>query len=177
MMAKEIELRERLLGRPGKPMIEAIAADAVADEAMLAALFGFVYSGEDPLRWRAAWAIEKVTARYPQCVVGERSKMMQLCMQDNIPDGLRRLLLSILYSLATDSELDVDFYNFLLGRMCDLQSPPGVQSLAMTLACRMSRVDSDLQEEFLCILRNMEKDYYSAGLKSVLRNCLKRKKY
>ena len=102
---------------------------------------------------------------------------MQLCMQDNIPDGLRRLLLSILYSLATDSELDVDFYNFLLGRMCDLQSPPGVQSLAMKLACRMSRVDSDLQEEFLCILRNMEKDYYSAGLKSVLRNCLKRKKY
>ena len=41
-MTKEIELRKRLLGRPSKPMIEIIAAEAVADEAMLAALFGFV---------------------------------------------------------------------------------------------------------------------------------------
>ena len=176
-MVKEINLRKRLLGRPSRLSIEAIAADAVADEDTLAALVGFVYSGEDPLRWRAAWAIEKVAARYPQLVAGERAKMMRLCMQDDIPDGLRRLLLSILYSLAEDDEFDVDFYNFLLSRMCDLKSPPGVQSLAMKLACRMSRVDSDLQEEFLCILRNMEKDYYSAGLKSVLCNCLKRKKY
>lgn len=177
MAGMEEKLRKQLLGRPSRSMTEAIAADAVADEDVLAVLFGFVYSGTDPLRWRAAWAIEKVCNRCPQLVVNERGKMMRLCMQDDIPDGLRRLLLSILYGLAADGDFDVDFYNFLLCRMCDLKSPPGVQSLAMKLACRMSRVDSDLQEEFLCILCNMEKDYYSAGLKSVLRNCLKREKY
>lgn len=177
MSTMENRLREQLLGRPGRSVIEAIAADAVASEAVLAALLGFVYSGEDPLRWRAAWAIEKVAARYPLYVVGERSKMMRLCMQDEIPDGLRRLLLSILYSLSADSEFEVDFYNFLLSRMCDLQSPPGVQALAMKLACRMSSMDADLHHEFLCILRNVDKDYYSAGLRAVLRNCLKRKKH
>lgn len=177
MPGMENKLRERLLVRPSRSVIEAVAADAVADEAVLAALFGFVYSGEDPLRWRAAWAIEKVSSRHPQLVANERDKMMRLSMQDDIPDGLRRLLLGILYGLSEDGEFDVHFYDFLLSRMCDLKSPPGVQALAMKLAHRMSSVDPDLQEEFLCILRNMEKDYYTAGLKSVLRNCLKRKKY
>lgn len=177
MAGMEEKLRGQLLGRPSRSMVEAIAADAVADEDVLAVLFGFVYSEKDPLRWRAAWAIEKVSNRYPQLVTNERDKMMRLCMQDDIPDGLRRLLLSILYGLAADGDFDVDFYNFLLFRMCDLQSSPGVQSLAMKLACRMSSMDADLHHEFLCILRSVEKDYYSAGLKSVLRSCLKRKIY
>lgn len=167
-------LRQRLSGRPDKVVTLAVAAEAIADEAVLDALVRFVYSDEDPLRWHAAWALEKVSALRPSLLLDVQGDMRQLAMQADIPSGLRRLLLGILHNLPHDEALDVAFFNFLLDRMCDLQSPPGVQALAMKLACRMSRVDPDLHQEFLCIVRGLELDYYSAGLRSAARNCLRR---
>ena len=168
-------LRQRLSGRPDKALTMALAAEAMTDELILGALLRLVYEGEDPLRWRVAWVLEKVSAERPSLVSGERSALMLLAMQADVPDGLCRLLLGILYNLQDAEALDVPFFNFLLDRMCDLQSPPGVQSLAMKLACRMSRIDTELHREFLCILRDMELDYYSAGVKAVVRHCLKKK--
>ena len=55
------------------------------------------------------------------------------------------------------------------------KSFPGVQALAVKVAARMSRIDDALYEEFLCILRNMELGYYSAGVRAAVRNCLKYK--
>ena len=169
----ERALSQRLAGHPNKAVTMTVAAEAMADEAVLDVLIRFVYSGEDPLRWRAAWALEKVSALCPSLLLGVRGDMRQLAMQSDTPSGLRRLLLNILYHLPNDEALDVAFFNFLLDKMCDLQSPPGVQALAMKLACRMSRVNPDLHQEFLCIVRNIELDYYSAGLRSAVRNCLR----
>jgi hypothetical protein len=101
--------------------------------------------------------------------------MKALAMQDDTPDGLCRLTLGILYHLPDDEDLDVAFFNFLLDVMLNLQSPPGVQSLAMKLAYRQSKSDGDLHKEFLCIIRNLELDYYSAGVRSVVKKCLKGK--
>ena len=174
-IAEELEktLKQRLSRHPDKSLTMAIAAEAMVDEVLLNALIRLLYSGEGPLRWRTAWVLEKVSALNPALLLGNYSDMRQLAMQSDVPNGLRRLLLSILYHLPYDGDLDVTFFNFLLDSMCDLQSPPGVQALAMKLAYRMSRVDSDLHQEFLCIVRNLELDYYSAGLRSVARNCLR----
>ncbi len=166
-------LRLRLMDKPCKALPMAIAAEAIADEKVLDALLSFVYHGDDPLRWRAAWALEKVVGQCPSLLIGEGTRMKALAMQTDTPDGLRRLLLGILYHLPENEELDVAFFNFLLDKMLDLQVPPGVQALAMKLACRQSKSDSDLHKEFLCIVRNMELDYYSAGIRAVARNCLK----
>ena len=167
------ELHHRLLGRPCKALPTTIAAEAITNKVVLEILFSFIYNGEDPLRWRAAWAIEKVCKQHPQLVLSERERMKSLAMQTDTPDGLRRLLLSILHQLPSDADLDVVFFNFLLDKMVDLQSPPGVQSLAMKLAYRQSKSDSDLHKEFLSIVHNMELVYYSAGVRSVAHNCLK----
>ena len=168
-------LRLRLMGRPCKTLITTIAAEAVADKMVLAALLSFLYDEEDSLRWRAAWALEKVASQYPSFLIDESARMKALAMQDDTPDGLRRLLLGILHHLPDDEDFDIAFFNFLLDVMIDLQSPPGVQSLAMKLAYRQSKSDGDLHKEFLCIIRSMELDYYSAGVRSVVKKCLKGK--
>lgn len=77
--------------------------------------------------------------------------------------------------MPDSEELDVAFFNFLLDRIGCLQSPSGVQALVIKVAARMSRIDDALHEEFLCVLRSMELDYYPAGVRAVVRNCLKRK--
>ena len=170
---RENLLRKRLSGHPNKALTMAIAAEALADDAVLDMLFRLLYHGDAPLRWRAAWVLEKVGISHPLLVAGERRGLIRQLMQPGTPDGLSRLLLSILYHLPDEEILDVPFFNFLLDKMGDLQSPPGVQALAMKLACRMSRKAPDLHQEFLYIVRDMELDYYSAGVRAVARNCLK----
>ncbi len=166
-------LRLRLMSRPSKTLITAIAAEAIADKMLLDALLALMCNEEDSLRWRAAWALEKVASQCPSLLIGEWARMKALAMQDDTPDGLRRLILGILYHLPDDEDFDVAFFDFLLDVMIDLQSPPGVQSLAMKLAYRQGKSDSDLHKEFLCIIRSMELDYYSAGVRSVAKKCLK----
>jgi hypothetical protein len=152
-----------------------IAAEAIANKMVLDALLSFLHDGEDSLRWRAAWALEKVASQCPSLLIDERSRMKALAIREDTPSGLRRLTLGILYHLPGDEDFDVDFFNFLLDAQIDLQPPSGVQSLAMKLAYRQSKSDGDLHKEFLCIIRNLELDYYSAGVRSVVKKCLKGK--
>ena len=168
-------LRLRLSARPCKTLITTIAAEAMVDKMILDALLSFLHDGEDSLRWRAAWALEKVASQCPSLLIDERTRMKALAMQADTPDGLRRLLLGILHHLPDDEDIDIAFFDFLLDVMIDLQSPSGVQSLAMKLAYRQSKSDSDLHKEFLCIIRNLEFDYYSAGVRAVVKKCLKGK--
>lgn len=169
-------LCERLVGFPNKSTIMAIASEAMSDAVVLNALFSYMYGSNDTLRWRAAWVVEKVSASMPMIVEGERSRIARMAMRDDTPNGLRRLLLHILYNLSDSSDLDVSLFNFLIDVMTDIHSSPGVQSLAIKFADRMSRVDADLHDEFLCILRNMELTYYSPGVNAAVRKCLTRKK-
>lgn len=168
-------LQERLSGHPAKELTLAVAREAMADASVLDALLLFVYEGGDPLRWRAAWVLEKVSEQRPSLLVAEHGRIVALAMRTDIPDGLRRLLLSIMHNMPDARVLDVELFNFLLETMLDLKVPPGVQSLAMKLAHRMSRTYDELHEEFLCVVRNMELDYYSAGVRSVVRHCMKKR--
>ena len=168
-------LRLSLMSRPSKTLITAIATEAIADKMLFDALLSLMCNEEDSLRWRAAWVLEKVAGQCPSLLIDERSRMKALAMQADTPDGLRRLLLGILHHLPDDEDFDIAFFNFLLDVMIDLQSPPGVQSLAMKLAYRQSKSDGDLYKEFLCIIRNLELDYYTADVRSAVKKCLKGK--
>ena len=168
-------LHERLTRRPSKALILSLAREAMADTKVLDALFLLIYRGEEPCRWRAAWVISKVSEQCAELVASQRSQIVREIMALDASSGLQRLLLGIYYNMPEADELDVEFFNFLLDRMGCLQSPPGVQALAVKVAARMSRIDDALYEEFLCILRNMELGYYSAGVRAAVRNCLKYK--
>lgn len=159
--------------RPSKSHTLALAHDALADATVLAQLLHVIYEGADPTRWHAAWAIEKVAHQAPQLLLGERRRLMHLAMHTDTTHGLRRLLLTTLHHLPDEEVIDVAFFDYLLQQMTDLQSPPAVQAIAMKLAERHSRIEPALHDEFLCIVRNIELDYYSPALRSVARRYIK----
>lgn len=169
-------MRQRLSVRISKKMVLEVAKEAMADEVMLGILYNFIYCGEEPLRWRAAWVVEQISMLYPSIVYSERRALMQLAMQSGISEGLLRLLLGVIYRLCDDEEINVAFFNFLLDKMCALKSSPGVQSLSIKLACRMSGADADLHREFLCVAQNMEFDCYSPAVKTTILKCLNTKR-
>ena len=160
--------------RPNKSSTLAIAHNAIADATLLAQQLHIVYEGNGPERRHAAWIIEKVALLQPTLLLGERHRLVRLAMNADIPHGLRRLLLATIHHLPAEEEIDVSFFNFLLQQMTDLQSPPGVQAIAMKLAERHSRTESALHDEFLCIVRNIELDYYPPALRSVARKFIKK---
>ena len=166
----------RLLSNLNKGCIMEIAVEAVADDAILQALFHLMADDNPSLRWRAAWALEKVSRLQPSLLRTRHRELTEMTVSPDITDGHRRLLLGILYNLPNEEELNVKLFNYLLYKMTDLKSPSGVQALSMKLASRMSLIDDDLHDEFLCIVRNMDLEYYSAGVKSIARNYLKKKR-
>lgn len=169
------EIRTRLTSPPSKALTLTLAQEAMGDDAILSALLHLIYHDTSPVRWRAAWVIEKVSGRYPSSVSPEVSRLTELAMCPDIAHGLRRLLLRIIYNVPDRANMDVAFFNFLLDTMLDPQATPGVQSLAMKLASRISACDRDLHDEFLCLVGNMELEYYSKGVCSVARECLKKR--
>lgn len=169
-------LSGHLLGNLNKECITKLAVEAVNDGTVLDALFQLMSDKNPSLRWRAAWALEKVSRLQPSLLQTSHREITEMAVSPDITDGHRRLLLSILYNLPNGEELDVKLFNYLLDKMTDLKSPSSVQALSMKLASRMSLMNRDLHNEFLCIIRNMDLEYYSAGVKSVVRNCLKKKR-
>lgn len=155
--------------RPNKATILALADEAMSDASMFAELLRKVYEGPHPECWHAAWVIEKIAQQHPSLLIGERSRLVKQAIAPDTPDGLRRLLLTTLHHLPDESELDVKFFNFLLDKMTDLQSPSAVQAIAMKLALRLSSTEPSLQDELLCIIHNLELDYYPPALRSVAR--------
>ena len=168
-------LRMRLQKPPSKSLILEIATEAVNDAFVLNALFQLMASGDKSLRWRAAWAVEKVASMHPSLLIGKYDEIRGWVLSTDTSDSFKRLLLGVLYHLPKREALDVELFNFLLDKMVDLQSPSSVQALSMKLASRMSCMDADLHDEFLCILRNMCLEFYSAGVRAAVRNCLKEK--
>lgn len=159
----------RLADLHDKTLAMAIADEAIHDATMLSALWHLVDGADNPVRWRAAWALEKVSEQCPSLLMDKRHRLMELVMQHDMPKGLCRLLLSILYHLPSEEKLDVPFFNFILDMMADFRMPPGVQALAMKLAAGMSMEHKELFTEFLCVVRHMESSCYSAGVRAVIR--------
>ncbi len=176
--ARDIQenLHTRLSGRPSKELTLVVSREALADEEVLKVLLTLLYEGDDPVRWRAAWVLEKVSNRQPLLIAKERSKIVAMVTQEGVSNGLRRLLMGILHNLPDDEKIDVELLNYLLSTMLDLKASPGVQALAMKLATRISRRHEELHKEFCCIVSNMELEYYSPGVRSAVKQCLKKKK-
>ena len=164
-----------LTSRPNNATILTLAQEAIADAAMLAELLHLVYEGPHPVCWHAAWVIEKVAQQQPSLLTGERPRLVNQAIHPDTPDGLRRLLLTTLHHLPDETEIDIKFFNFLLDKMTDLQAAPAVQAMAMKLAMRLSRTEPALHDELLCIIRNMELDYYPPALRSVAKRYSKKR--
>lgn len=86
-----------------------------------------------------------------------------------------RMVLNVIERQPMDAEaLRSDFLDFCLSRMSDLDTPPGIQSLCMKLAYRMCQFYPELEHEFQETLNIMELDFYSPGVRCVIRKMKKK---
>ena len=89
-------------------------------------------------------------------------------------DGSKRLLLSILYNIPIPTPISVDLLNYCLDHMLSPQESIGVQALSIRIAYLLCRKEPELLQELQLILENTELDFYSTGVRTTVRNTLKK---
>lgn len=126
--------------------------------------------------FRALWACEKVSQRWPEWWTSEQTFSIRQLVMTSSHTGMVRLGLSILYSLRCVETYDVELLNKLYDLMLSLASPPGVQSQAMRLIYQMVKDNEDLVNELWLVLDEASDDFNSAAFRSARKNLLKRRR-
>ena len=68
----------------------------------------------------------------------------------------------------------VDLLNYCLDHMLSPQESIGVQALSIRIAYLLCRKEPELLQELQLILENTELDFYSTGVRTTVRNTLKK---
>ena len=103
-----------------------------------------------------------------------RCNLLDKTLQHCTHDGSKRLLLSILYNIPIPTPISVDLLNYCLDHMLSPQESIGVQALSIRIAYLLCRKEPELLQELQLILENTELDFYSTGVRTTVRNTLKK---
>jgi hypothetical protein len=126
--------------------------------------------------FRALWACEKVSQRWPEWWTDEQCEQIRQLVMHSTHTGMLRLGISILNSLPPASETDVELINRLYELLMLASTPPGVQAQAMRLLYALVKDNYDLLNEFWLILDELADDFDSPAFRAARKNLLKRKR-
>ena len=135
----------------------------------------FMYDEDYQVARNALWGLTKATDKELSQLLPIMEEIIELATKtDN--SSVRRLSLNLVERLCgykpsvinTDFvDNHVEFLDFCLENMADIEVYPGIQSLCMKLAYRMCKVYPELLEELKRTVEAMEIDYYKPAVKSV----------
>ena len=84
------------------------------------------------------------------------------------------LICSLLVLHPASDPVSVDLLNYCLDHMLAPQESIGVQALSIRMAYQLCKSEPELLKELQLILENADTEYYSTGVKTTIRNILKK---
>lgn len=123
--------------------------------------------------WRAIWVCEKLSEVHPDWFVSMYNEIIHRLISST-HDGSKRLLMSILYNIPISSPISIELLNYCLDHMLAPQESIGVQALSIRMAYMLCKNEPELLQELRLILENSDVDFYSTGVKTTVRNVLKK---
>lgn len=172
-MKKISNIREILLKPLSRNFLDDIIRSTINDPDSFHIIYSLIWDRERKVSWRATWACEKISDAKPEWFGGKEDELISLLLNCN-HDGMKRILLSILYKLPTPEPVPVNLLDFSLQRMLDLKESAGVQSLCIKMAYKLCIKEPDLLYELKVYLENAEPGYYSVAVRTCLKNILRR---
>lgn len=131
---------------------------------------------EPKAAFRALWACEKVSQRWPGWWTEAQRNQVRTLVLNSTHTGMLRLGISILNSLPLDEEPDIELINRLYDLMMQATMPPGVQAQAMRLLYALVKENEDLLYEFWLVLDQAADDFNSPAFRATRKNLVKRKR-
>ncbi|MDL2243792.1 hypothetical protein LJB84_03025 [Bacteroidales bacterium OttesenSCG-928-J19] len=166
-------LRERLAG-PFYQVNIAEIVNAVSEKPdEMDNIYCLMDDKEQKVAWRAAWICEKLSELHPEWFIPKQNDLLERLFSCQ-HDGTKRILLSTLYNLPNPEPYSVPFLDYTLDHMLDPKESIAVQASCIKLAYRLCRIDPDLLDELKLRLESVDQHLYSAGVKSAIKNVLKK---
>ncbi|WP_294590867.1 hypothetical protein [uncultured Bacteroides sp.] len=172
-MKKADEFRKVLDVPISKLSIDGLVQEICLCPEYLKDIYQLTSDGKQTVSWRAIWVCEKLSEKHPDWFVPMREEIIQRLL-DCKHDGSKRLLMSILYNIPVASPISIELLNYCFDHMLAPQESIGVQALSIRMAYKLCKNEPELLQELRLILENTEADFYSTGVKTTLRNILKK---
>ena len=154
-MEKITEFRNTLAVPIHKLSIDSLVQEVCLCPEYFEDIYRLTYDEKQTVSWRAIWVCEKLSEIHPDWFILLYDEIIQRLI-DCTHDGSKRLLLSI------------------LDHMLSPQESIGVQALSIRIAYLLCRKEPELLQELQLILENTELDFYSTGVRTTVRNTLKK---
>ena len=172
-MEKITEFRNTLAVPIHKLSIDSLVQEVCLCPEYFEDIYRLTYDEKQTVSWRAIWVCEKLSEIHPGWFILLYDEIIQRLI-DCTHDGSKRLLLSIPYNIPIPTPISVDLLNYCLDHMLSPQESIGVQALSIRIAYLLCRKEPELLQELQLILENTELDFYSTGVRTTVRNTLKK---
>lgn len=164
--------RERLKGAYSEGEALAIYNEAKANGGLKEFCQSYMHDEDYQVARNALWGLTKASDGEMAELQPLLHTLIDLSMSTS-NSSVRRLSLNIIERLNMDEDdLRSDFLDFCLEHMADVQELPGIQSLCMKLAYRMSSFYPELRGELMRTVEAMDMDYYSPAVRCVRRKIM-----
>lgn len=171
-MERITDLRPILAQRLGKHFVNEIVEYIRQYPEDFGMLYPLISCSEEKIAWRAAWVCERLSEQHPEWFTPHYEDITDIILTSPYT-GLRRCLLSILHTLPVPGEFPIRTYDYCIRQMLSPEEAIANQALCIKLALKLGNAEPDLLEELKAYLENAQPEYYSAGVKSVIKNTLK----
>lgn len=167
------DFKEILGNNLGRKYIDSIVEQVIDSPARFTDLYELTKDEDDKIAWRAIWACEKLSIRFPSLFMNLRKELMQRSLQCS-HDGMRRLLLNLILHLPILEPINVTFLDFCLNEMLSPKESVAGQAVCMKLAYVICLKEPELMGELEAYLENMNPEYYTAAVQRTRNNILKK---
>lgn len=162
-----MELRERLTQTFSEGGAQEIYRAVKAEGDFLEFARRYAFDPDYRVARSALWGLTKASKTELAQLQALLNELMDQAIQtDN--SSVRRLTLNVIERLNIGEEdLRTDFLDFCFEHMVSPDEFPGIQSVCMKLAYRMSGFYPELRDELIRTLEAMDTSYYKPAVKSV----------
>lgn len=159
--------RTRLKGAYSEGEALAIYGEVAATGNFVGFAQRFMHDTDYQVARNALWGLTKATNAELSQLQPILHELIDLAISAENP-SVRRLSLNVIERLKMDADdLRTDFLDFCLTHMTDVAEYPGIQSLCMKIAFRISGFFPELRDELIRTVESMEMDYYKPAVRSV----------
>ena len=165
--------RERLKGACSEAEALSLYHDVQAEGDFVGFALRFMHDEDYQIARNALWTLTKATDLELSQLQPILHQLIDRAMSTE-NSSVRRLSLNVAYRLQlTEEDLRTDFLDFCLEHMQDVNEYPGIQSLCMKFAYRISAFYPELMGELMRTVEAMDIEYYKPAVRSVRNRILK----
>lgn len=171
-----MDYRNQLLRPLSKRYVDQLVFEVFANPVDFNLVFQLIFDSDERVAWRAAWACQKMSEKYPEWFTVEQFYELSSLSISTTHSGVRRGCLGILNQLALPESLPVALINACFDWMASQKSAIAVQALSMKMLGRICENEPAFIPELVACLSAIDYDNYSPGFKTTRKKILKRLK-